>query len=343
MLRTILILFSLLAISATSTAQSNSSSQPESSQFSEILPLASQSLILDIAKVSDNKLIAVGERGHILTSTDGIDWQQKLVPTVSTLTRVFFLDENLGWAVGHDSVILNTTDGGDNWEVQMFAPELERPLFDILFTSATEGVAVGAYGRFLRTTDGGKTWEQEFHGELLYEDDQIYLEELKQEDEELYLDEISSILPHFNRVKIIGDEWFLVGELGLMAKSRDRGQQWQILDEIYQGSFFDINVTNDDRLVVAGLRGNLFVSDDAGNNWERVPLDTKALLNAVVVGPDNAIYVLANSGVMLTNKDRGNGFEKSTQPDGKALISGVWFNGQLILATEVGFKVVQGQ
>ncbi|WP_394173229.1 WD40/YVTN/BNR-like repeat-containing protein [Thalassotalea litorea] len=343
MLRTILILFSMLAYSALSAAQANSLNQSESSQFSQILPLASQSLMLDVSKVSEQKLIAVGERGHILTSTDGTNWQQKTVPTISTLTRVFFLNEDLGWAVGHDSVILKTEDGGESWAVQMYEPDLERPLFDVLFTSPKQGVAVGAYGRFLRTQDGGATWTEEFHDELLIEDDQLYLQELKEEDEELYLDEIRSILPHFNRIKVVGEQWYLIGELGFMAKSDNRGRHWQLLDEIYQGSFFDINVTSQQRLIVAGLRGNLFTSEDMGEDWQQIPLNTKALLNAVILAPNDTVYVLANSGVMLTSKDQGKTFNKSTQPDGKAIIAGVWFNDQLILATEVGLKAVQGQ
>ncbi|WVM93430.1 hypothetical protein ULG90_05695 [Halopseudomonas pachastrellae] len=31
------------------------------------------------------------------------------------LTAVYFVDDKRGWAVGHDSLILNTTDGGATW------------------------------------------------------------------------------------------------------------------------------------------------------------------------------------------------------------------------------------
>ena len=36
-----------------------------------IAPLASKSLLLDITEINQDKLVAVGERGHILYSTDG--------------------------------------------------------------------------------------------------------------------------------------------------------------------------------------------------------------------------------------------------------------------------------
>ena len=95
--------------------------------------LASKSLLLDITIVDQKQLVAVGERGHILTSFDGISWQQMNVPVQTTLTKVFFINSLLGWAVGHDATILHTDDGGQNWNIQQYLPTTEKPLFDITF------------------------------------------------------------------------------------------------------------------------------------------------------------------------------------------------------------------
>ena len=73
---------------------------------SQVQPLAEKSLLLDIHKIGESKLIAVGERGHVLISRDGNTWQQISVPSVATLTRAFFLNDKLGWIVGHDATIL---------------------------------------------------------------------------------------------------------------------------------------------------------------------------------------------------------------------------------------------
>jgi photosystem II stability/assembly factor-like uncharacterized protein len=83
---------------------------------SQTMPLAEKSLLLDGQIISD-RIIVVGERGHILTSEDhGVSWQQQQVPTRATLTSVFFIDPTNGWAAGHDSVILQTRDGGRHWQ-----------------------------------------------------------------------------------------------------------------------------------------------------------------------------------------------------------------------------------
>jgi len=306
----------------------------------EMAPLASKSLLLDITNVAQSKLVVVGQHGHILMSTDATNWQQAQVPVQSTLTSVFFLNDNLGWAVGHDAVILHTKNGGTSWHIQQYRPELEKPLLDIAFKNAKEGIAIGAYGQFFRTENGGETWMAEFHEEFLLPDDQDYLNELKNEDEEAYLDEISSILPHFNRIEMDGRTLYLVGEIGLIAKSNDFGKHWQPFDEIYQGSFFDIARTNKGNLLVAGLRGHIFRSLRNGTPWGQTPTESTALLNDIVLTDDDRIFVLGNNGVLLESYDDGLTFQQRNQQDGKSLIAGAWFHGKLVIASDVGIKVI---
>lgn len=302
--------------------------------------LASQSLLLDITLAGDSRLVAVGERGHILTSIDAISWQQANVPIQSTLTSVFFLNSLLGWAVGHDASVLHTVDGGNNWQIQQYLPSLEKPLFDILFKDKNNGIAIGAYGQFFRTSDGGSSWSSEFHQEFLLADDVEYLNELKLEDEEAYLDERASILPHFNRLFRDGRTVYMVGEIGLIAKSNDFGKTWQPFEEIYQGSFFDVTRTQEGTLLIAGLRGNVFRSLQNGISWQNIDTEITSSINSIVLGDNGTIYLLGNNGVFLISKDDGKSFISRTQDDGKPLIAGVWFNGKIIAVSDVGIKTV---
>lgn len=302
--------------------------------------LASKSLLLDITKVGLSKLVAVGEHGHIIMSSDAINWQQADVPVQITLTSVFFIDSNLGWAVGHDATILNTTNGGSTWNIQQYKPELEKPLLDVVFKTPTDGLAIGAYGLSFRTKDGGKTWENEFHDEFLLPDDAEYLSELKAEDEEAYLDEAASILPHFNRLVVDGRTLYMVGEIGLIAKSNDFGINWLPFDEIYQGSFFDMARTKQGNLLVVGLRGHVFRSLKNGTPWQQRQTNTTALINDIVLSDDERIFLLANNGTLLESVDDGQSYRLIAQKDGKALIAGVWFNNQLIVASDVGIKKI---
>jgi|TARA_B110000211_G_scaffold73090_2_gene84894 photosystem II stability/assembly factor-like uncharacterized protein len=305
-----------------------------------LAPLASKSLLLDIIEVNQSKLVAVGERGHILLSSDGADWQQAQVPVQVTLTAVYFIDEMHGWAVGHDATILSSSDGGVSWQIQQHLPEMEKPLLDVLFFDKNTGVAVGAYGLFYRTNDGGKHWSIEYHNEFLYPEDQAYLAELKREDEVAYLDEQSSILPHFNRVVADGRTLYLAGELGLIAKSNDLGVSWQRLDEIYPGSFYDIKRTQAGNLVVIGLRGHVFRSLENGSPWQASDSHVTALLSSIVLSDDQRVFILGNNGVLLESRDDGVSFTKHLQKDGKALIAGVWYKNKIIAVSDVGIKTI---
>ena len=94
-------------------------------EYSVKAKLADKSLLLGGTAI-DDKLVVVGSRGHILISKDdGDSWAQAKVPSRVALTSVYFSDKNNGWAVGHDAIIVRTTDGGLNWDRVYFAPEQE--------------------------------------------------------------------------------------------------------------------------------------------------------------------------------------------------------------------------
>ena len=217
---------------------------------------------------------------------------------------------------------------------------MEKPLLDVLFLDKNNGIAVGAYGLFYRTSDGGQHWDIEYHNEFLYPDDQAYLAELKLQDEEAYLDEQSSILPHFNRVVADGRTLYLAGEIGLLAKSNDFGVSWQKLENIYPGSFYDINRTQDGNLLVVGLRGHIFRSLRNGTPWQASESQVTALLSAIVLSDDQRVFVLGNNGVLLESRDDGATFTKHLQKDGKPLIAGVWYKNKIIAVSDVGIKTI---
>ena len=67
-------------------------------------------LYLDISQVG-RRLVAVGQRGHIVYSDDdGQQWWQATVPTKRLLTAVSFTADGTGWAVGHDAIRATTAE-----------------------------------------------------------------------------------------------------------------------------------------------------------------------------------------------------------------------------------------
>jgi photosystem II stability/assembly factor-like uncharacterized protein len=326
-----------LFVTASAVSANNDDNEPQAAYMAS---LASKVLLTDIVNVGDNSLVVVGERGHILVSQDAVNWQQAQVPLQANLNSVYFFDKQLGWAVGHDASILVTHDGGLSWQIQQFAPETDKPLFDVYFADAQHGIAVGAYGLFYRTDDGGTNWRKEFHPELLSEDNQDYLLELKESDPEMYEVELGAISPHFNRLYADGNVLYMAGESGFAAKSSDNGQTWTRLEEFYNGSLFDITRTPQMTLLAVGLRGHAFQSNDQGQNWQQITLDETATLNSAFADAAGHVYLVGNAGSLLVSKDDGATFIDLSLADGKAIVNGLVWRDQLVLATEVGIKTI---
>ncbi|MBW3525215.1 hypothetical protein KO533_01320 [Shewanella sp. NKUCC05_KAH] len=272
------------------------SAMPSDPIFSQVQPLAASSLILDIANVGAG-LMAVGERGHALVY-DG-SWHQVVTPVSSQLTKVFFLNEKRGWAVGHDATILQTQDGGQTWQQQMHSPEIEKPFLDVVFLDENNGIAIGAYGLFYRTNDGGAHWSDEFHEELLAEEDVAYLAELKGSDQSAYLSARASLLPHFNRILTLTDgRLLLVGELGLVAVSGDQGKTFTRTNFDYDGSMFNA-VETKNAVYVMGLRGHIFKADVSLSQWNQIELPVQSSINGAMVVSDDALYLVGNAGIVI--------------------------------------------
>jgi photosystem II stability/assembly factor-like uncharacterized protein len=322
---------------ATAVSANNDDIQPQAAYMAK---MASKVLLTDIVQVSEHSLVAVGERGHILLSQDATSWQQAQVPVQANLTSVYFVNKQQGWAVGHDASILMTTDAGANWQLQHFAPEIDKPLFDVYFSDPLRGIAVGAYGLFYRTDDGGANWQKEFHPELLSADNQQYLQELKESDPEMYETELGAVFPHFNRLYADGNVLYMIGEAGFAAKSTDNGHSWVRLAEFYNGSLFDITRTPEMTLLAVGLRGHAFQSRDQGQSWQQLMLGETATFNSAFSDTNGRLFLVGNAGSLLMSDDNGKSFSDLSQANGKAIVNGLIWRDQLVLATEVGIKTI---
>lgn len=291
-----LALGSAFAFGTLATAQDEGAAEPaatddESAQEAPAVPvkarpaerarLAANSLLLGLAN-SGKHLIAVGDRGNIVVSNDGSNWAQVEVPVRATLTSVTFADEQNGWAVGHDAVILNTADGGKTWQMQNFAPEIEKPFLDVIFTDAQTGYAVGAYGLFMATTDGGASWTE-------VDAPPIREEEL-----------------HFNAIsRLQSGDFFIVGETGMIGVSSD-GKTWERLTAPYDGSLYEAIPKGEKGAVIFGLRGNAYSTDDVrSNQWTKIELGTVASFFGGTALPSGDIALVGLSGEVAILKTDG--------------------------------------
>ena len=247
-------------------------------EYAEQMPLATKSMLLDITR-SGNTLVAVGERGHILISTDGEDWiQAEHVPTRSTLTTVFGFGSRL-WAAGHDAVILTSGDGGRTWTELFYDPDRQQAVMDIRFFDENHGVAIGSYGLYLRTKDGGHNWE-----EAVVDAESDY---------------------HLNQLLPLGDgRWMIAGEAGYSYRSYDNMDTWELIEMPYQGSMWGALNTDGECVLFYGLRGHIMESCDFGSSWTELDSGSESSIS------DSAEYeglvlLAANGGIVVTRNETG--------------------------------------
>jgi photosystem II stability/assembly factor-like uncharacterized protein len=112
---------------------------------------------------------AVGEYGYIYhTKNGGITWEKqggKFEISASTgepeggniLFDVVAIDPQTAWAVGIDSYVIKTVDGGKRWqEVQL---GISKTHLFCVYADKAGTVLIGGKGTFLSSTDQGKNWQ----------------------------------------------------------------------------------------------------------------------------------------------------------------------------------------
>ena len=293
--------------------------------------LISHILLTDSTHVGD-RYFAPGLYGNIIYSKDGIDWHQTNTPTQSLLTTIFFIDEQEGWVGGHDTLILHTTDGGENWQIQYEDPitggDIPKPILDIVFTDKNNGYAIGAYGLMLSTNDGGKNWDT-VDTTGLYD----LLESKEMEPE-----------PNFNSMILHQNKLLIAGELGtilIFDGAKEGDDRWQIVDSPYTGSFFGIKALSSGEIFIYGLRGNMFRSIDEGLSWEKIETGTIANLFDCIEISNDELVVIGASGTLLRMDKRAMTAGKMPYPHFDSLMSIQTIrDGELLLFGSAGVKTI---
>ena len=169
----------------------------------------------DVFFADENNGWVVGEFGTILRTSDaGRSWQHQhckdIVPVTSemewerplpALYGIFFTDNETGWIVGMEGVIITTHDGGNTWK--KIPSGTDKPLYSIQVNGSRAWV-VGNKGAYLMSIDGGKTWEAR----------------QKAIKTKFWLRDVSFC---------DGKNGFIVGARGTIAVSKDGGDNWELI------------------------------------------------------------------------------------------------------------------
>ena len=310
---------------------------------------ATEALLLGVARAG-SRLVAVGEYGDIvLSDDDGKTWRQaKQVPTQVTLTAVAFVDDKSGWAVGHDTVILHTADGGETWTKQFGGGESDNALLTVAFWDADHGLAMGAFNFTAETKDGGKTWVERktlnpiqtkpAAGPALppgaggpgKPDTAGAADEPAPggaphragggDDSKDPYAAATGDENHLNAAFIAADgAMYVAAEAGAVFRSFDKGATWDKILTGYNGSFWGGFVASNGTLYITGMHGNVWRSTDKGATWTK--MDTAGADQSVATGIQlkNGKFVFVGLGGQVLYSDDGTKFTLTYRENRKGL------------------------
>ncbi len=224
------------------------------------------------------------------SQTANAGWVRQSTNSFTWFRDVFFVNQNKGWIVGTDGVMLSTDDGGQTWVQQTkFTTDT---FVQVYFTSETTGWLLcerNVYARganassYLRkTTDGGRSWER------------IEFQDGGRE-------RVTKLLFNKNGVGTA------FGEGGIFYKLQEDGSMWKKSQTSIHFLLLDGAFSNSPVGAIVGTGGTILFTEDSGLTWEKASLlgDTETRFNAVSFAGEKGIIAVGTKGRIFRSNGGG--------------------------------------
>lgn len=241
-----------------------------------------------------------GDSGTIIhTTNSGTDWVIQNTGTNNNIEDIFFLNERLGWAVSYEvfpdslhfpgTLILKTTDGGNNWSNIMF-PDTNMFMKSVYFSDSLRGFLGGISASIVLTTNGGASWN--------YTDT----------DTSLFF-----ILPVFKIKFFDNNLGYACGGFrdiaGITWVTTNGGLNWKGNISAPE-PFFDLTILNSQKTICAGgdleYGSSIVKTTDQGMNWNYDTLGVFGLASGIDNRNSNEIWLTTGyTGKFLFSADTG--------------------------------------
>ncbi|HNQ67788.1 MAG TPA: YCF48-related protein [Bacteroidales bacterium] len=266
----------------------------------ELLNWGTDRNLTEVIYLSEEKIIVSSSLGTVyISENSGNSWTPYTVKSGFYIKRMFFIDENNGWAVGSSGTgtVCKTSDGGHSWTQQSI--DNHPYLYDVVFTSLQTGFIATVCGKIFVTSDGGTTWSPVLVGTV---DDDWYS-----------VDYINS------------DTIFACGSNCKIAKTYDGGITWTDVSVSTSGSWFeDINMFEDGTGYCVGLGGIAYQTRDFGDNWEIIPRFADTHFMKIIRNDNMQLFVTGYNGAILSNRLDPRNMINKIEPENQIVIGNIY-------------------
>lgn len=207
-----------------------------------------------------------------LPDLESLSWEAVKLPTDSTVLDVSFVSPEHGWLVGSNSTLLETLDGGKNWEQKPLAlGELDYRFSSVSF-KGNEGWIVGEPAVLLHTTDGGQSWSRL---------------------------SLSAELPGTPyQVTALGPESVeMITDLGAIYRSQDAAEHWTAMVQEATGTTRNINRSETGQYVSISSRGSFYTIWEPGQpSWVSYDRNGARRIQTMGFDPQGNPWILNKGG-----------------------------------------------
>jgi photosystem II stability/assembly factor-like uncharacterized protein len=245
-------------------------------------------------------------------------WVKQASGTKFNLHSVFFLDQNMGWAVGDSGAVLKTTDSGISWKKQNSS--VADNLNSVYFLDINTGWAVGDNGAIIKTTNGGLIWysfnrvtQNSLYSVkfintiigLIVGGNGTVIYALNEYD---YLDlkSISTAETLTSAYYIFGKVGWITGSSGSIFRSTDKGQQWNKPDYLpVQGKLNSIMFPDTAFGMAVGTSGAILKTTNGGLTWNTMTQTPYINLASVYFVNSSMGWIAGEQGKIFRTLDQG--------------------------------------
>ena len=217
----------------------------------------------------------VGNFGNFYTTTDGgMSWQNKEI-TRGHMRSIFFKDKSNG-LISVDGALYSSSDKGSTWvDITNTLPQgisgADIKSTEVFFANASVGFLL-LQGKVLKTQNGGLSWNP------------INVPAMALQDIDIVQDSIGYMCAINSRI----------------LKSFDRGSSWQLIPNFNGNRPTTIEFINKNKGVVGTAEGEIYSTNDGGNNWSRnIHMQNIRFHKAATPGRISQVFVVGSNGTIL--------------------------------------------
>lgn len=304
-----------------------------------------------VACVDGRIYSAAGSQGLLLTTNDGVNWQN-VSNGLPQNTAVYYVHRNINgdlFVGTYKKGLFRSTDNGSTFtRVSEGLPDSSIARI----TNSSTGtlyVAINSKGIF-KSPDYGTSWipvnqglpsgNQTFN--CLYADagDNIYVTTaqsglFKSTNQGATWSSVNIGLPYINAARLIvqlNNGALLLGTASGIYRSTDGAQSWQLASLNFQNYMvYSILYTGGTDIYVGGVGFGILKSTDSGTDWE---IKNQGMVNAsilsIVFTHENEIISVNNGPGILFSSDNGLSWQNRTPSEGNGYISDLKLEGGVL-------------